>query len=76
MTPAIEVLRARLEGLMEEQRSLSHHLGNAGRRIDLASEIRALERMIGRLEANRTAFTDRRAELAARFYEFARNGGR
>jgi hypothetical protein len=64
----VEAIRGRIQGLLDELRTIPPHRFNATKIADRQRGIEILEAQLARIEGMHQRFLDRRAELAARFY--------
>jgi hypothetical protein len=75
MTDARERIRGQIESLTEELRTIPPHRFNQQKIEDRKRGIALLRDQLAGIERRHQNFLDRRAELAATFYQFAANGG-
>jgi hypothetical protein len=71
-----QMLETQREYLASELRTMPRHKWNVIKIRDREQELRRIEAKLSREAEQHTGFLTRRAELAARFYDFARSGGR
>jgi chromosome segregation ATPase len=73
----LDAIRGRIEGLREELDQINPaHPWNRQRIADRQRGIELCQAQLDRIERGHQSFLNRRAELVARYIDFARKGGR